>query len=290
MVRFFTLLLFTLLPIIGAAQDLLESRKTSYFTYVFKLTDKEARQIYKKDIWEVDRSYFHSLVDSFPTDSTFHRILPAGHYLKAYSREEKLNVEITTVQNFDIRILNNNTDLNIQVYDSLGKTVSDARVKVGGKVLHYDKKLSGYIDKKSNNQGLLQVTHNGFTAFYQLRRERNNPQLDRTLGTILYGIPVKYVWIPVNFVLNIPEDVIHSLIRRHPSGTIYHIKNFAVNSYKKVVCLFDDYYCDDYDDKFSDNQKGYLVFNKPKYLPGDTVKFKAFVLNKKGKPLKERMR
>lgn len=32
---------------------------------------------------------------------------------------------------------------------------------------------------------------------------------------------------------------------------------------------------------------GYLVFNKPKYLPHDTVKLKAYILNKKGKPLKE---
>ncbi len=289
MVRFVIFLFFALLSISGTAQDLLQSRRTSKYTYIFKLTDKEARKIYKKEIWEVDRSYFHSLVDSFPTDSTFNRILPEGHYLKAYTKEEKLNVELTTVQNIDIRILNNNTDLNIQVYNSLGKTVSNARVKIGGKVLHYDKKLSGYVDRKSNNQGLLQVTRDGFTTFYMLRREYNNPQLDRTLGKILYSIPIKYVWIPVNFILNIPDDLVHSLIRRHPNGTIYHIKNFSVNTYTRVVCLFDDCYCDEYDDEFNDKHKGYLVFNKPIYLPGDTVKFKAFVVNKKGKPIIEEM-
>ena len=32
---------------------------------------------------------------------------------------------------------------------------------------------------------------------------------------------------------------------------------------------------------------GYAVFNKPKYLPNDTVKFKGYVLNKKRKPYKK---
>lgn len=35
------------------------------------------------------------------------------------------------------------------------------------------------------------------------------------------------------------------------------------------------------------NYKGYLITNKPKYLPNDTVKWKAFVTNDKGKPYKK---
>ena len=33
-----------------------------------------------------------------------------------------------------------------------------------------------------------------------------------------------------------------------------------------------------------------MLFNKPRYLPGDTVKFKAFVVTKKGKPIDKNVR
>ncbi|MEZ4777044.1 MAG: alpha-2-macroglobulin family protein [Bacteroidia bacterium] len=33
--------------------------------------------------------------------------------------------------------------------------------------------------------------------------------------------------------------------------------------------------------------KGYIITNQPKYLPGDTVRLKAFILRKNGKPLRE---
>jgi uncharacterized protein YfaS (alpha-2-macroglobulin family) len=50
--------------------------------------------------------------------------------------------------------------------------------------------------------------------------------------------------------------------------------------------MFDDYYCDYYtNNKFRNKHTGYFVFNKPKYLPGDTVKFKAYLITKKGKPI-----
>ena len=49
-------------------QKLIESRQTSYYTYIYKITGNEAKKIYKKDIWKVDTTFFHTLVDSFPTD------------------------------------------------------------------------------------------------------------------------------------------------------------------------------------------------------------------------------
>src|SRR5690606_10005813 len=49
--------------------------------------------------------------------------------------------------------------------------------------------------------------------------------------------------------------------------------------------IFDDYYCDNYYRSSKENHLGYLVFNKPKYKPGDTVRFKSFIVNKRGRPL-----
>lgn len=269
-----------------ASQKLQESRQTSYNTYIYKLTTKEAKKIYKKDIWVVDTSYFHTLVDSFPTDSQYTRKLPEGHYLKTLAEKNTQKFSITTVQNFDVFILNNNTDLCIQVYDLKGNIIKDADVRTGLKKLHFNKKIQAYIDRKSNQKGFLKVTHNGFTAYYDLNRQYNNSCVLRGTRKAVYGTPLKYAWVPVNYVLYIPVDAVKSALRGRPQGTIRRSIGFFEKSFEKLICLLDEYYCDyDYNNRFERKHTGYIVFNKPKYQPGDTVKFKAFLVTKKGKPV-----
>lgn len=269
-------------------QNLLESRTSSYYTYVFKLTEKEARKIYKRDLWKVDSSYFHTLIDSVATDSASKLLLPKGHYLKAFTKENNLNLSIISIPEFDVKVVNNNTDLNIHVYDTGGQLITDAEVFLGSKRLRFDDKSKSFRDVKSNRQGMLKVYHDGFTAYFSIDREYNNSQFKRTSGKILYSIPVKYVWIPVRFVLFIPIDGVRSLVHWNSMGSIWHVGNFFKKSYHKIACLFDDYHCvDDY--KFTNKHKGYFALNKPKYQPGDTVKFKAFIVNRNGKPVKDQV-
>jgi hypothetical protein len=162
-----------------SAQELLESRQTSFHTYIYKIKDREAKTIYKKDTWKVDSTFFHTLVDSFPTDSQYCGQLPPGHYLKTYAEKNQQKFSITTIQDFDVFILNNNTDLCVQVYDLQGNIVEDAGVRVRWKMLRFDEKTKAYVDRKSNQKGLLEVTHNGFTAFYNLSREYDNSFIER---------------------------------------------------------------------------------------------------------------
>jgi len=84
----------------------------------------------------------------------------------------------------------------------------------------------------------------------------------------------------------LPISGIHSLINRQPTGafgrTYYFFRNFywrIPNYFNNLIDKFD------YDNRY----QGYLVFNKPKYKPGDTVKYKAFIVNKKGKPLNKEL-
>ena len=63
-------------PISG--QSLLESRQSSYFTYIYKITDQEARGLYLEGSADEESALFHTLVDSFPTDSSYTKKLPVG--------------------------------------------------------------------------------------------------------------------------------------------------------------------------------------------------------------------
>ncbi len=274
---FTLLMLFLCFPLIG--QKLIDSRQTSHYTYIYQLTDEEAKTIYTSKYWEVNPAFFHTLIDSFPTDSLYNKRLSQGHYIKTYATENAQKIDIATVQDFNVFVLNNNTDLCVQVYDLNGKIVPDAQLKVRRKQLRFDAKNQYYVEKKSNRKGFLEITHNGFTTYYNLSRNRNNSAFKRGFRKTVYGTPLKYVWRPVRFVVGIPVDGIRSIVTWRAKGSIYKIKSF-----------FGGYY--NYNSKRNKRKKhkGYLVFNKPKYLPGDTVKFKAFLITKKGKPIDEEIK
>ncbi len=270
----------TLLCMQAHSQKLIDSRQSSYYSYIYKLTDREAERIYKNDLDKVEPSFFHTLVDSFPTDSQYVGNLAKGYYLKTYADKNQQHFSVTTVQDFDVFLLNNNTDLCAQVYDLEGNIIPSARVSVGLKHLHFDKKTQSYIDRKSNRKGLLKIRVNDFTAYYNLARQYNNSGIKRTSRKVVYNAPVKYIWLPIRYVVKLPVDGVKSIVNGYPQGAIYNTKNFFERTYRKVASIFDDYYRERY-------YKGYIVFNKPKYHVGDTVKFKAFVVTKKGKPVNE---
>jgi hypothetical protein len=198
-----------------------------------------------------------------------------------YTEKDLLKFEITSINPIDIKVVNNSTDLCIQVFDLAGNLVPDAILMIGNRKLRYDDKTSAYILRKSNKKGVLEVTSKGNTSYFDLNKQYNVSGAKRFTRKILYGIPLRYVWIPINFVIHLPIDGVKSISRNYSVGTIYSTKNFFVKLYERTACLFDDYYCDEYN--ISKKYKSYLVYNKPKYMPGDTVKFKAFICNKKGK-------
>lgn len=285
LLRYLPLLVLPMLSGVTYGQDLLHSRQSSFYTYIYKINDREAEQIYKNNLWEVDQKFFHTLVDSFPTDSAFVKNLPIGHYLRVYTEKNRLRIDITSVQDFDVMILNNNTDLAVQVYNLKGEIIPDADVSVRLKSIRFDSKTQSYLDRKSNQKGLLKVNHNGFTAFYDLKREYNNSSIKRTARKIVYGTPVKYVWYPVRYIVFLPIDGVRSISHGYPQGTIQRTSWFFRKSFYKIMCLFDNSYCDYY--STGSNYKGYMVFNKPKYMPRDTVKIKAYIVNKSGRAVKD---
>ncbi len=130
-----------------SAQNLPESRHSSELTYIYKISDKEAREIFRKSSERINTSWFHTLIDTYPTDSTYKDILPSGHYIRTFAEENKQMCEYTYIPEFDVMILNNNTDLCIQVYDLQGNIIRNAEIKIKSKKLKYDKKLNAIFIK-----------------------------------------------------------------------------------------------------------------------------------------------
>jgi hypothetical protein len=108
---------------------------------------------------------------------------------------------------------------------------------------------------------VLKIEVDGEHLVYQLSREKNEIRLRQMIRKVSYSFPVKYIIYP---------------FRRVYYSIKYHSPLFGNRNNR---------------DRYKPSKyKGYLVFNKPKYLPSDTLKCKAFITNKNGKPINKELK
>lgn len=280
-----TLLLASLLSMLGLqnlqGQNLLHSRAYARYQYIYKISNEDAKAFFKTKKAEVKPEYFKSLVDSFPYGTFYNKPLNPGYYLKVGIEGNQLETALTSVHNFEVFLLNNDTDLNIRILDEKAVPIKNADVKLKNKNIAFDDETQSYSIKRSYKEGLLTVKVGESVAYFNLDRSEKGGLFSRKLNQTLYDTPVEYVWRPVYFVVDIPVSAFKSIKNGGTTGSIRGIERFAVKTYESFMCWFDNSYCP------RRRTYNYAVTNKPKYRPDDTIKFKAFVLNKNYKPLKE---
>ncbi|MDX2245933.1 MAG: carboxypeptidase-like regulatory domain-containing protein [Bacteroidia bacterium] len=253
--------------VFSAAQDLIRSRHTSYMTYIFRLENEEANRLYKGGITNVDESFFHTLLDSFPTDSgQYKRPLATGHYLFAHVQDAELKVELYSEDRLGIQLINNKQDFGLVIHDSVGNPIPDARVFLNNRKIPFSAAMKRYQLDKTHKEGLLRVEYQGNTRFFRIDHTGKGDRSFSIRRLHLYAIyytPVRFVWLPV-------RAIIRTIRWRNPQGWL-----------RKVVAIFAPYYRPD-----RGMEKGYMVFSQPVYRPGDTVCFKAWVAHTKGRPFR----
>ncbi|MBD0261073.1 MAG: hypothetical protein ICV83_35585, partial [Cytophagales bacterium] len=163
-----------------------------------------------------------------------------------------------------LKLLNNRHDLTVHLHDSLGRNVPGASVYLAGKRVPYRPRIGGYQLRKTNRRGLLAVTYRGFTSYHSVETGFKATRLRRTLNRVLYSVPARYAWQPF-------RDAYRSIRRGSPQGWV-----------NGVVHLFDPYRREE---RFTQRHRGFVAFNQPRYRPGDTVKVKAALFTRKGRPL-----
>lgn len=249
-------------------QDLLESPQQAEWAYIFEINNREAERIYQNELKIISPDpLLYALVDSFPTGESYNGHLRPGHYLKASIIDNQIHTEIHSERNCAIRVMNNEADLKIQVFDLQGNPLPRSSVKVEGKPIQFDRQTQSFRLRKSNKEGLLTVEYDGLTNFFGLSRDRNNPWISRALFKTGYRSPAKYIWKPVGFIVGIPVDGVRSLIKRRLRGSWWRM------SYWWRTC---------FDQK---DLNGYLITNQPTYRRGDTVHYKAFVYHPRARRL-----
>jgi len=268
-------------------------------TIVYKLSELEAEKAYNDIAWEFTDKTESVVFDTIPTDSILSIELINGHYIFETVRGTNIEFKLKSFSDFDINILNNERDLQIEVYTLNGVNITDAEVRVNNKKIPFNKKRQIYLKKKSNYKGLLSVTYKGHTAYYNLNRNKNNPQAKRIYNKtlraartpfryVLWNTPIRYVWKPIKKVIGFPKRTYYMISR----GYFYFNAEKYINKFVKAY-----YYINtkNTDSKFISypyhfnyhNNSSFCITNKPKYKLNDTVFFKTYITKKNGKPYKK---
>lgn len=233
-------------------------RTSSYYTFIYKLTDQQAGILYEK-LNSVDSTFLNQLYDLYPTDSVYKKKLPVGHYLFIQAEHSEIITELRSVNNVDINMLNNHRDLLVVVHDTAGRELKNLAIELSRKKVLFHKSTQTYRLRKSNRQGLLSVTHQSHTSYFEIDRRYNNKFFARTGRKIVYSAPVRIIVAPFRYIGKNVSRIIHGY------GPFWPNFSGWSNTFER------------------EELKGYMAFNKPIYKPGDSVKLKAFLTNKKGK-------
>ena len=234
----------------SSAQNKLSASTTSgYYTYIYKITDKETAEIALKGNAAFKENFLHTLIDSFYTAKSYKKALAFGNYIYFSINNGKANYNYKPVRNVDLQFVNNQKEFQFYLTDNKGNYLQNAKVETGkGKKAYFDKQAQLYKAVYQKKEDFIKVNYDGIASYFtfDIENKQYNYKEDWPfLKKVVYASPIKYTWLP---------------FRK------FFAKRYQ-NSNKKPI------------------YKGYMVFSKPKYKPLDTVKFKAYVLTDKGKKI-----
>lgn len=244
-------LLFGTITLLNALHSLAQSNlsgssRYSRYTYVYRLDAKEADTLTTAGI----EKHLHTRVDSFLTGAHV-RVLKPGNYLLVHADGNKLAYRLYTPRNLEVKTISNDHDLSIAVHTKEGALIDDATVLVNNRPLAYNAATKTYGVITPEKEGTVKVYHNNTSYTFPLEEKDSYRPYYRKPW---YRSPFKHI---------------ASLFRKKHRRK----QNYYYGSYFNGNTPYEQQF------------KGFMVFNKPKYKPGDTVFMKAFVETAAGKPV-----
>ncbi|WP_162903349.1 alpha-2-macroglobulin family protein [Taibaiella koreensis] len=217
--------------------------------YLYRITSAEALYLLEHPLKTGDTTFFHDLVGQVPkySDSL---PLPYGHYLQVYAEGNTLRYRYIASEPWLIYIPEDGDDLLIQLTSrATRQPVTTAVITLKGKPIPYDLRTAAYKHGKTKRKGLLAVSFKGETYYYTVKRERNKSEDWRWSDKPPAKTTIQYLATPV----------------------------------RAIAGLFARKRKEDRDQEWEMQRRfgSYFFFSKPIYRPGDTIRFKAQVLNKR---------
>lgn len=243
-----------------AQQSLHDARKRGWTTFVYRVPADTAEKYLTVGMKAVDHFLEQIPFTNFNSDSVMYDELPAGNYLLLSIADNELLADLFCQTKTKVYTINNQHRVQLNILDEGGKNFSNAFVWVNKESAKYNENSKTYnVVQKKPEDAIVKVVLPGDTSFFQLTSlDRNYQSVFKQRWRRFKSTKVGYIitWLPNRIAIMI----------KNPPRYWFHKR---------------------YKNKSRAAGKGYVIFNKPKYLPADTVKFKAYILNKKGKQYKK---
>jgi len=248
---YFLLAAFIMFTLCLGAQNLGKERTSGTYTYIYRISAPQAQSLLNPGLCASSFTQFvsplsNACVDSFLTDSTYKKVLPKGHYIFIKADKKDLVAWYYCSTDLSAEVLPDYGKSKLLVYNPDGSLLKKADVRVGGKSLAFDTTAQSYLVRYRGFSKFISIKSPSDTLFYNISNTKYKRNYDDA------GERWEKRW--------------RNIVRR-----LRTIGYRAVYAFKRLGTA---------------KVRGYIVFNKPKYLPGDTVKLKAFITNHSGKPLK----
>ncbi|WP_160718132.1 carboxypeptidase-like regulatory domain-containing protein [Chitinophaga solisilvae] len=170
------LLCLSVLYLKAAAQENLSgSRRGSAMHYLYKLTDKETRTLYmetsaKRKKRLAEEKYAQTPAFSFPAGTPVPTPREPGNYLEIYARGNQLVTRLIPGSRLRIRLINDQPDYRIFLYDLNGNIITDAVIRSGKHRMPFDPSSQSYRLTHVSGNGILEIAHKGALNFSGITR------------------------------------------------------------------------------------------------------------------------
>ena len=188
LLRFFLLIIVTTSAAF-AQKKLTHSRTEGSYTYIYKLTDKEAFSIASATKMTLNDGFLHTLVDSFyNVKSNFYpKKFPYGNYLEVKAIKNELVYRLFAKNNVNLQFINNKKDFQFTVTDLKGNEITSASVKVGkGKTVRYNKQAKLYVSSSAAKNTVVTVNHDGINNYFNYEEQEEYRPYEHEKGTSFF--------------------------------------------------------------------------------------------------------
>jgi autonomous glycyl radical cofactor GrcA len=237
-------------------QSLRDAYRNSRFVNVYRITADTAQRYLVKGIPTVDHYLGQTPVAVYHRDSIEYEKLPVGNYIVIGVEGDDLVANCFSRSNVEPFVVNDEQRPQLLLRDKEGHPVGTASVFIDGKGISYNSKAGTYSGRKRKmEEEIVKVVLPGDTSFYEL-----------SVLSKPYRSPGKQRW------SRFKGTKVGRIITWAPDKVRFFIKNKPRYWFRKRY------------KRRTNVTKGYMLFSKPKYFPVDTIRFKAYLVNRKGKP------
>ncbi len=241
-----------------AQQPLKDSRRKSHQAFLYRIPADTAEKYFKKGIPAIDHYLSQTPVLVFPADNINYDTIPIGNYLLISVVDSMIEARYYGRSAVLSYVINNQVNPQLMLRNDKGDVFTNATVTVNGKPAKLNESAGVYfIKEKKVDEALVRIELPGDTSFAEIAIEREN------YWTVKKQVRARFRSSTAGKIITWIPDKITRLFNRG-----YRYRPKKQNNYRA-------------------EGKGYVIFNKPKYFPSDTVKFKSYLLNKKGKQYKQ---